>query len=371
MRYVFCFLSALLGAIMVAIAASADVSISTASRPTYDTRPMSIGQSLADQVSYTNGAYGLISTLIADAVSPAVHGVEIIDQAVGGSYACQENSPNGNSETNYWVKYNSGSPTAGPLLTAAETEITARIALSTQPTAFIFDQGQADVAAAAGAVAGVTAAQGQAQYDACWKYAFAQLQTTMGGSGPIPIYIELLGRQTGSADDAGYEPIRKLQLAWISGGVSNAVRVPDDYDMGLANNVHPDRSFVQSYGARFAYAMANHQYGASKFLGPTITSISQPISTEVEVHVSAEAGDTIKHPSSEPWGFDFYDGATLLTKSFIGWNGNDPQWSLSSAPVSLKMSYISGCGCAPVLSDPTRIITGTTSGLPLQIKYLP
>lgn len=353
---------------IVATTAFGAVQVVVDARPTYSQRLMTVGQSLIDQITYTNGAQGLISALIAESVSPTVTGAEIIRRAVGGSYGCHENDPflgSGNS----WVLYNGGSPIASDLLTAALVDIAARVPLGTLPTAFIFDHGQADAIALAGNVAGVTAADAATMYDACWKYAFSQLQAAVGTS--IPIFVSVLGRSCQDDNGFGWDVLRKIQLAWIAGGIANMYRVPDSYDMATYACVHPDRSYVEEYGRRFAHKIANVMHGGTAKIGPTISGFTQPTANTVQVTIAVESGDTVTRPIGEPWGFDFYDGTTLLGKTWVGWFSGNPRWTLSATPTSLNMAYLSRAGAAPLLDDPARIIKGTTSGIPLAQRYLP
>jgi hypothetical protein len=345
------------------------VSATSDARPTYPVRAMTVGQSLMDLVTYSDGARGLSEALIAYSVTPKLTGgINLIRRAVGGSFACLENDENGDT-SNYWAQYNGGSPIAGPLLTNAINDIVARLALGIEPTLFVFDQGQADSAAASGLVTGVTASQGQLMYDVCSKFVFSSLQTAMGAKGPIPLYIMLLGRTTSTGTMVGYEALRKLQLAWIAGGVPNTVRVPDSYDLGVYGGPHPDRSYVGEYGRHFGMAIANTQFAGAAPVGPTITGLSKPTTDTVEVSIAAEAGDTVTLPTGEPWGFDFYDGTTLLAKTWEGWHSGNPRWTLPGPTTALKGSYISGNGSSIVLDDAKKVIRGTNSTLPLQMKY--
>lgn len=114
-------------ACLIAANSAGAVEITTAvSRPVYAARVMEVGQSLVDLLSYKTAGKAFVDKLIASAVSPAVASVEVVETANGGSYACQENSPLGVAETNYWMKYNGGSPLDGSLMTAALQEIRAR-----------------------------------------------------------------------------------------------------------------------------------------------------------------------------------------------------------------------------------------------------
>lgn len=113
--------------ILIGMTGAQAVEITTfVARPLYDARLLEIGQSLVDLLAYQTAWKALHDALIADAVSPTLASVEGIQTANGGSYACQEDSPLGGSETNYWMRYNSGTPVDGPLQTAALQEIRAR-----------------------------------------------------------------------------------------------------------------------------------------------------------------------------------------------------------------------------------------------------
>lgn len=369
-------ISALIAALTIAATtAFGAVTVVTDARPGYGLTLMTSGQSLIDQITYTNGAQGLVSELIAKAVSPTVSSVEIVRRAVGGSYGCHENDPFAGSG-NSWVLYNGGSPIASDLLTAAVNDIAARVTASAVPgapnnvpNALIHDHGQADAIALAGNVAGVTAGDAATMYDACWKFAFAQMRAAAGSS--IPIFIEILGRSCQDDNGSGWDALRKIQLAWLAGGVANMYRVPDTYDMATYACVHPDRSYVEAYGRRFAAKIANVMFSGTAKLGPTISGMTQPTANTVQVTLAVEAGDSITRPVGEPWGFDFYDGTTLLGKTWVGWFSGNPRWTLSAVPGLLQMAYLSRAGAAPLLDDPARIIKGTSSGIPLAQRYLP
>lgn len=336
------------------------------SRPVRDVRLATIGQSIIDQVNYTSGATGLATQLIATAVSPTVGAVEFIENGSnGGACSCAENDPVEAAANNYFVNYNNGSPTDGPLLTNAINEITTRVGLGTAPTAYIWDQGTADVTAAAGQTVGVSASQALTNFLGSWSYAFERLQSVLDA--PVPIYMMILGRAVSisSIYFGGYEAIRKAQLSLL-GSVANTYRAPEYYDMALTGSVHPDRNWQAEYGRRLSRIIANTQYAGTQKLGPIVTGATLVNSMTVEVSISVESGDSIVKPSN-PWGFRFNDNAgDLLSPIWSAWNGNNPRWTFATAPGSVKVAYIDDYGAT---FDPTRVIHSSTSGLPLRSFY--
>lgn len=359
-----------LGSAGLAVAAARPLramSVSPVARPFYDARVMLIGESLAVQMDYTHMAATLVRELIAGSQNAGpfiIHSVEIVQNAAGGSVSCIEN---GGSGSNYWVNYNSGSPTDGPLLTAAVAELTARVPSGTTMKAFIVELGLNETPALAGAVFGLSAATALTQHNTSIAYMFDRLSAANGA--PVPIYFTPAGRATGGGATAGFDALRKAQLSTVA-GFPNAVRCPDIYDMGVFGNVHPERTWHAAYAKRIADTITWWEYAGSRLhFGPTITGMSQPTSVSVEVQVAAESGDMITKTASAlgPCGFAFFDGTTPIEATFTGWSGNSPQWSFDSAPSMLKMSF--PYGDMPDF-DPARLIIGTTSQIPLASRYL-
>lgn len=344
-------------------------------RPSYACRLMILGQSQSHLLTYTAAGTGLRNGIITNAlgsgsgaVSPTVSAVEMINYASDGSCSCLQNV---NGAGSYWVDLNGGSPIGSALLTAAVSDVTARVALSTAPTAFLLEQGQADVAACAGSIGGLTAAQARTNYVNAWTFIISQLQTALGGAGPVPVYIMFTGRQAPPVDSglvSGFDSVRQAQFSLL-GSVSHMVKVPDDYDLALFGGVHADRNWQNAYGTRFAAAIIKNQYGATAFQGPSIGSISLLAGPIVRVNLSSESGDAINFPTTPlgPWGFKFYDGSTPLVSTFAGYSSGNPTWSLNTTPGSLKMKFIDDSGAN---FDPSRLLTGSVSGFPLQVKQI-
>jgi len=342
-------------------------------RRVYDARVMLLGYSIPEYMVAAPALTALKNGIISGSVSPVVRSAEVINNAVSGSFACGENGAILSGQSNYWALYNGGSPTAGPYLTSALSEIAARLATSVThptpdpPTAFLAGLGGEDAR-----YYHQIGSQVATQYTVCMEYIIAQVEAALGGSGPVPFYFDVIQRYGAniSTDGSfgGLDAIRAQQLTNVM-AYANVYPLPEVYDYGMiSTSGHPDLNFQASWGSRWAAAIAKHQYGGTNsFLGPTISTCTSSGST-ISVAIAPESGDTLATPSSAlgPWGFAFYDGTTPLNATWIGWNGNTAQWNAGESNVAaLHCKYISDWGPG---FDPTRVVSGVTSTMPLRQK---
>lgn len=346
------------------------IAVSTQTRPTPDLVILVGGQSLADFLTYTGAGDAFIAALRTHSDTPDLSGalafVELVDQATGGSFAVKAHADAETAltglPTSYW--YNIAGSASGPLLTAAVSAIGA---LSAKPTIIVWDQGQADTAAASGAVDGISAATAAADYKTATEAIFSALRSACNPGSPtsVPIFMAPLGRRASSSPSLGYEAIRQKQLEIIAGG-TNIHRALEVYDLDLKDVVHPNRAGRRIYGTRIAETVARISLGGDDiFAGPSISGVTLDNSTTLRVAISVEAGDSLVKPAN-PYGFRVEQSGSQVPVASMAWSGNDLLLTLAS-PVTTPDLFFPYDFVADF--DPAKTITGSVSGKPLQSWY--
>jgi hypothetical protein len=365
-----------------------------------------IGQSLAAFLYYSHAGYAFKTKLAeilrgsgdAGLVAIANGGIEIAPYATGGSYASQlnETAVTGSDASVHWD--DSGAGARGSVCQSAYERMDERVA-GNYVQHLLADQGQADAAVAAGQTA-ISPPTGATNWYNAWVNllgASANYREHLDNPATGKVIWALLGRTTSSSmtNSLGYHRIREKQVALIAADASTRYRF-ETWDLELGDSVHPSIVGQTAYGYRMAECVAKNVYGVTTYNGttiyegPTISSVSLAADdVTVSVVLASDTLDAISMPSRSgppPCGFGFYDGSANMDAVFStagtmppvqrptgdwGWvSGSTKTLTFTLAtPITgtIKLAF-------PFdnVSDfhPDLVISGSTSGKPLQTKFL-
>jgi hypothetical protein len=211
----------------------------------------------------------------------------------------------------------------------------------------------------------------------------------------------LLGRTTSSSmtNSLGYHRIREKQVALIAADASTRYRF-ETWDLELGDSVHPSIVGQTTYGYRMAETVAKNVYGVTTYNntagapvtiydGPTISSVSKAAdNVTITVVLAGDSGDAISRPSMAgppPCGFGFYDGSANMDAVFSTAGTKPPvqrptgNWVWVTGTKTLTFTLATPITGAIKLAfpfdnvsdfHPDLVISGSTSGKPLQTKFL-
>lgn len=362
-----------------------------------------IGQSLAAFLYYSHAGYAFKAKFAEimrgsgnDAIADG--GIEIAPYATGGSYASQLNQTAvGGSASVHWD--DSGAGARGSVCQSAYERMDERVA-GNYVQHLLADQGQADAAVAAGQTA-ISPPTGATNWYNAWVNLVPEYRYHLDTAVTGKIAWAMLGRTTSSSmtNSLGYHRIRQKQAALIA-ATATMFKGCETWDLELGDSVHPSIVGQTVYGERLAEMVAKTLYSVTSYTdadgatvtiyeGPTIASVSLAADdVTVTVVLAGDSGDTISMPSRAgppPCGFGFYDGSANMDAVFSTAGTLPPvqrptgDWSWSSGSKTLTFTLdtpITGTIKLAFPFDnvsdfhPDLVISGSTSGKPLQTKFL-
>jgi len=360
-----------------------------------------IGQSLAAFLYYSHAGYAFkakFAEIMRGSGNDATvdGGIEIAPYATGGSYASQLNQTAvGGSASVHWD--DSGAGARGSVCQSAYERMDARV-VGNYVQHLLADQGQADAAVAAGQTA-ISPPTGATNWYNAWVNllgASANYREHLDNPATGKVIWALLGRTTSSSitNSLGYHRIREKQVALIAADASTRYRF-ETWDLELGDSVHPSIVGQTAYGYRMAEAVAKNVYGVTTYNGttiyegPTIASVILAADdVTVTVVLAGDSGDTISMPSRAgppPCGFGFYDGSANMDAVFSTAGTLPPvqrptgDWGWVSGTKTLTFTLATPITGTIKLAfpfdnvsdfHPDLVISGSTSGKPLQTKFL-
>jgi hypothetical protein len=298
----------------------------TTARTERDCKLIIAGQSLADYLTYSGGAWEMAEVIKTGAVSQSIASVEIRDQAVGGSFAVKAHRDTFSPSSNFWWDVQANS--AGPLLTTAVAAIND---MAVKPHAIVWDQGQADTDAAAG-TDGYNASQAVADYTAATLAIFQSLRSAVNPSNPssVPIFVVVIGRRKESTT-LGMQRIRQAQLLIIAGD-DQIHHAADSYDLELRDSTHPSPRALRQYGRRIGQTIAKQLYAGLAPGAPFISQITKLTNNSVRITFSSVG--TLNKPTA-PIALRIEDGESpgvAVSQTSYLWSGNN--LTVTTSPIN-------------------------------------
>jgi hypothetical protein len=277
------------------------------------------------------------------------HNVIFVDGSTGGSAACKTSDA-----VNYW--WDNAASVKGPAFT---TFYSYADATGIKPGALLWAQGEADSFYIGGATS-------RADYKNALIAIFNDIRVTYG---PIPVFIQRIGRRSAFSNPGGVQAVRDVQQELIDtyDWCFNAAEI---YDQPLFDAVHPTDAGYLAGATRNAQVFLKYKNViASGERGPAMSGATRS-GTSVTVTLSHDAGTDIA-PASGIDGFKFYDNTTPITvTAAVRTNATTVTLTLQSAPTSgvEKVYYgyddMAGINMANILKDNANI------PLPLRAGYI-
>lgn len=255
----------------------------------------------------------------------------------GSSAASKTSDPD-----DYWWDPATGLP--GPALIGFYTKINDA---GLRPTGILWAQGEEDSHAIGGATS-------RAQYKQSLEAVFQDMRAQLG---PLPVFIQRIGRRNGSySNSGGIQAVREVQQELIHAH-EWCHDAAETYDLGLHDAVHLDDAGYVSTSERNAVAIAPFFAGGTpQPRGPRITHALRS-GTTVTVTLAHHGGTDIS-PASNIAGFVFMDGNTpIAITSAVRTNATTVTLTLDSPPASgpetLYYGYddMAGINTANILKD--------------------
>jgi hypothetical protein len=237
-----------------------------------------------------------------------------IDGSTGGSAACKTTDV-----ANYW--WDNTTNRRGPAFDTFYDQINP---VGAKPTAILWAQGEQD-----GHVMGVHTTA--TEYKDALIAIFQDMRNVLG---PIPIYIQKIGRRVGSYSNfGGIQTVRDIQSEIIA--ENNFIfDATETCDLPLFDDVHLTNVGYDTAATRNSLAVLN-QDGA---LGPKITNAVRA-GTSITVTLDHDTGTDFT-PTSGIEGFKFFDnGSEITITSAVRLNANTITLTLNNAPSGTETLY--------------------------------
>ncbi len=237
-----------------------------------------------------------------------------VNGATGGSAASK--TSNG---TDYW--WDPDTDTAGPMLTHFYSEMDKA---GVRATAILWAQGEED-----GHDIGITTTP--AQYKESLEAIFAHMRARLG---PIPVFIQRIGRRNGGyTNTGGVQTVRNIQAELIAAH-DWCHDAAETFDQGLHDQVHlSDAGYVAAAERNALALLPLFNADLSTRLGPRITGAIRS-GTSVSVTLSHSGGTDIT-PASSLSGFVFMDDESPITiNAAVRTNATTITLTLNATPTS-------------------------------------
>jgi hypothetical protein len=277
----------------------------------------------------------------------------MIDAGDGGTSILEtSNSTIPNSE--YWWDYDNDQP--GPVLTNFYSTIADTFY---KPTMVLWGQGEQD----GHYIDNGTPAE---IYEESLLKVFQHMRNTFGD---IPIYIQPIGRRSGSYTNiGGVQAIREVQQR-LAETYSWIILAGEIYDQPLFDQVHLTDAGYLVVAERNANAILNSKgYTVSGSVnGPTLASAIRTTSTNVDVTIAHDAGTDFT-PTTGIEGFTYFDGSsTIDITAAIRVDATTIRLTLDSEPSGTEVEQLYYMYDAELTLDITKIVKdNSATALPIR-----
>ncbi len=271
---------------------------------------LSIGHFYSQSTLLDTGRQKFIDTI--GAVRPQ-DAVTLVSGGTGSSAAAK--TSNG---TNYW--WDLATSTRGP---AFDTLYASYASNGVAPTLIIWAQGEEDSSQ-------IPALTSRAQYKAALLAIFTDMRATFG---PVPIFIQKIGRRDTFTNPGGVQVIREVQ-AELAAEYDWIYEAAEIYDVDLVDGLHPTATGYGTIAERASRKILQYLgESVTGVDGPRITGASRS-GTTVTVTVTHDGGTDFT-PTTGIKGFTFFDGGSeIAVNAAVRTNATTITLTLASTPTA-------------------------------------